>query len=80
MATLQTRIPDELKAQADALFNDMGITTTDAVRMFLTQSVNQGRLPFLPIGKTPNKNTLGALNEEGGTQYQSIKELSKLWK
>lgn len=76
MATLQTRISDELKVQADSLFNDMGISTTDAVRMFLTQSVNQGRLPFLPTGKTPNVKTIEALNEEGGNRYSNVDELS----
>lgn len=80
MATLQTRVNEDLKIQADALFKDMGLTTTDAIRMFLTQCVNQGGLPFQPRGKMPNKQTLEALNEQGGTSYKSVKELSELWK
>ena len=80
MTTLQTRISEDLKIQADALFKDMGLTTTDAVRMFLTQCINHGGLPFQPIGKNPNRQTLEALNEKNGTSYKSIEELSGLWK
>jgi len=80
MATLQTRLSEDLKAQADALFKDMGLTTTDAVRMFLTQCINQGGLPFQPKGKRPNNETLNALNEKSGTSYKSVEELSELWK
>ncbi len=80
MVTLQTRISDELKAQADNLFKDMGLSTTDAVRLFLTQCVNQGGLPFQPTGKQPNRYTLEALNEDGGKSYQSVEELAELWK
>ncbi|MCK5374315.1 MAG: type II toxin-antitoxin system RelB/DinJ family antitoxin [Alphaproteobacteria bacterium] len=80
MTTLQTRISEDLKIRADALFKDMGLTTTDAVRMFLTQCINQGGLPFQPTGKIPNRQTLEALNEKSGTSYKSIEELSGLWK
>lgn len=80
MATLQTRISEDLKIQADALFKDMGLTTTEAVRMFLTQCINHGGLPFQPTGKIPNRQTLEALNETGGTSYKSVEELSSLWK
>lgn len=80
MITLQTRINEDLKQQADSLFKGMGLTTTDAVRLFLTQSVNQGALPFRPVGKSPNTQTLEALNEQGGSSYSSVDELSTLWK
>ncbi len=80
MVTVQTRVSEELKIQAEALFKDMGLTTTDAVRMFLTQCINQGGLPFTPTGKRPNMQTLEALNEQDGNAYKSVEELSTLWK
>lgn len=80
MTVIQTRVDKDLKDRSDALFKDMGISTTEAIRLFLTQSVNQGRLPFQPVGKQPNLHTLKALSEEGGTTYKSVDELSKLWK
>ncbi len=65
--------------KADALFKDMGLTTTDAVRMFLTQCVNLGSLPFAAVEKT-NTQTLEALANRNEKAYNNIDELSKLWK
>jgi hypothetical protein len=50
------------------------------LRLFLTQSVNLGGLPFTPVGKKPNAETLSALNEGDGIAYNSADELSTLWK
>lgn len=45
-ANLQIRIPIALKHQADDLFRNLGLDTTTAVRIFLTQSVAQRKIPF----------------------------------
>ena len=50
------------------------------LRLFLTQSVNLGGLPFTPVGKKPNAETLSALNEEGGAVHKNVEVLSTLWK
>lgn len=80
MVTLQTRIDDDLKASADSLFKAMGTSTTDAVRMFLVQCVNQGGLPFRPSVKRPNAETLEALSEQDANAYSDVEALSDLWK
>ncbi len=80
MPTIQTRVNNDIKLKADALFKDMGLTTTDAVRMFLTQCVNLGGLPFTPVEKKPNAQTLEALADKNEKAYNNIDELSKLWK
>ena len=80
MLTIQTRVNDDLKVKADALFKDMGLTTTDAVRMFLTQCVNMGGLPFTPKGKVPNNETIAAINDSETKVYKNVDELSQLWK
>lgn len=80
MLTIQTRVNDEVKVQADLLFKQMGLTTTDAVRMFLMQCINSGGLPFTPTAKTPNAQTLAALKDENNTTYRNVEELSSLWK
>ncbi|HCR69627.1 MAG TPA: type II toxin-antitoxin system antitoxin, RelB/DinJ family, partial [Erysipelotrichaceae bacterium] len=36
MSTIQVRVDDDLKSKADALFKELGIDTTSAIRMFLT--------------------------------------------
>ena len=46
MALLQVRVDDELKKQASAIFNEIGIDISTAVRMFLKRSVQEGGLPF----------------------------------
>ena len=45
-ARVQVRIGPETKAQADALFEHLGLTTSDAIRMFIDMSLEKGALPF----------------------------------
>ena len=46
MATLQIRIDDMLKKQADALFSSLGLDTSTAIRIFLNMSIENAGLPF----------------------------------
>lgn len=46
MATLQIRIDDALKQQADSLFSSLGLDTTTAVRIFLNAAVEHEGIPF----------------------------------
>lgn len=46
MATLQIRIDDSLKKEADALFTSLGLDTTTAVRIFLNAAVENAGIPF----------------------------------
>ena len=46
MATIQIRIDDQLKSEAEAVFSAIGIDTTTAIRAFLKQSVLHRGLPF----------------------------------
>ncbi len=43
---LHVRIDRETKLQATKLFDDMGITVTDAITLFIQQSLTSGGLPF----------------------------------
>ena len=49
--TVQARVTPELKKQAETIFADMGMTTAEAIRIFLKQVVNSGGLPFQPTTK-----------------------------
>ena len=40
------RVDKELKDQADALFEDMGLSLNTACRMFLKRAVQEQRIPF----------------------------------
>lgn len=46
MALLQIRVDEELKNQANAIYNELGIDLSTAVRMFLKKSVLEGGIPF----------------------------------
>lgn len=56
MATslLQVRVEDSLKDQAAAIFENLGIDTSTAVRMFLKRAVMENGIPFrMTLPKTP---------------------------
>lgn len=40
------RMDEELKAQADELFNDLGLSLSSAITMFAKQAVREQRIPF----------------------------------
>ena len=46
MATIQVRIDDDMKTAADSLFNNLGLDTSTAVRMFLSAAIAKDGLPF----------------------------------
>ena len=45
--SFQMRINPEIKSQAEAIFAAYGLTLTDAVNIFIQQSLNTKGLPFL---------------------------------
>lgn len=46
-STFQMRINPEVKKQAESVFSTYGLTLTDAVNIFIQQSLNEQGLPFL---------------------------------
>lgn len=46
-SSFQMRINPEVKAQAESIFATYGLTLTDAVNIFIQQSLNTKGLPFL---------------------------------
>ena len=47
-ALVQTRIDSAVKERAAIVLERLGITVSDAVRMLLTRTANEGALPFTP--------------------------------
>ena len=45
-ALVQTRIDPAVKERAAAVLGELGITLSDAVRILLTRTANEGALPF----------------------------------
>lgn len=58
---VHVRIDEHLKAQATKTLADMGLSVSDAVRVFLTRVVAEQQLPFAL--KTPNAETRAAMTE-----------------
>ena len=46
MAVLQVRVDDELKSQANAVFEQMGLDLSTAVRVFLKRAIAVKGFPF----------------------------------
>ena len=45
-ASINIRVDQEIKKKAESLYNSFGITISDAINIFLHQSINHGGLPF----------------------------------
>lgn len=63
MATI--RIDDDLKKEADEMFDEVGMNTAVAVKIFLTRFVKTGKFPFEieTLDYQPNKETQEAFKE-----------------
>lgn len=53
----------ELKAQADALFAELGMNLSTAFNIFVRQSLREGGIPFEIKLDRPNQQTAAALHE-----------------
>ena len=81
--TVQARISPELKLEAEAILSEIGLSTADAIRVFLQQIVNTGDLPFQPTARRPNAETLEAMAElenGGGQTFNTTDELFADWR
>ncbi len=58
---LHVRVDEKIKAEAAETLEAMGLTVSDAVRVFLTRVVAEKRIPFEI--KVPNAETRAAMNE-----------------
>jgi len=56
-AILYLRIDPQLKAQAEILFDDLGLSTSSACTLFIKQAVRQGKIPFEIAADTQNSRT-----------------------
>jgi DNA-damage-inducible protein J len=56
-ALVQTRIDPAVKVRAAAVLGELGITVSDAVRILLTRTANEGALPFSLAQNSAEHNT-----------------------
>ena len=74
---IHARIDPKLKKSTDRIFREIGISTTEAIRLFLKQVELHRGLPF-PVS-IPNEETIAAMMETNNPaalkRYRSFREL-----
>ncbi|WP_122642482.1 type II toxin-antitoxin system RelB/DinJ family antitoxin [Luxibacter massiliensis] len=60
---ISIRMDSDLKAQADALFAELGMNLSTAFNVFVRQSIREGGIPFEIRMEQPNKETIAAMLE-----------------
>ncbi|MDF2565557.1 MAG: addiction module antitoxin, RelB/DinJ family [Massilibacillus sp.] len=61
--TITIRIDENLKKQAEKLFDEMGMNMTTAYTIFTKAVVMQGKIPFEITANIPNAKTIEAMQE-----------------
>lgn len=74
VTNLNIKIDRELKAEADRLFNEMGMNLTTAVNVFVRQAVLQRAIPFKIYRDTPGTRTTVSI-EQRQAAMQEIRDL-----
>ncbi|MBR3721187.1 MAG: type II toxin-antitoxin system RelB/DinJ family antitoxin [Selenomonadaceae bacterium] len=62
-ANINLRIEPSVKAQADAVFSNLGISITDAINIFIHASIMEGGFPFQLKQPRYNRETEAAMQE-----------------
>ncbi len=75
-STVNTRINPALKNKAEAIFNKIGLSSAEAVRLFYTQVCLHKGLPFEI--KIPNKTTERAMQEADLGKTKKAKSIKAL--
>lgn len=76
-STVRARVEPELKKDAELIFEELGLNTSDAIRIFFKQVKLHRGLPF--DVKIPNETTTKALSDADSrknlTEFESPEEL-----
>jgi len=80
-AAVHSRIQPEIKEQAEGILKRLGLSPTEAIRMFYTQIALRNGLPF--DVSIPNTATIKALEDSRNgrnlEEFGSTKELFESW-
>ena len=73
MPTIQFRTDEATKVECSALFNQLGLTMSDAINLFLRQTLLHNGLPFEIKIPRYNSVTLDALKDMEQSKAQDIR-------
>jgi DNA-damage-inducible protein J len=68
---IRLRVSEDIKIEAEQIFKQMGMTMSEAMRIFLNQCINTGGLPFKPHIKLPNKETLESFKQAENGEFET---------
>lgn len=60
---LSIRVDKNVKTQAEAVLNELGINITSAINIFLRQVIRERQIPFMISLNKPNQETISAMIE-----------------
>ena len=81
MPTIQIRTDETTKEQSSQIFHHLGITMSDAINMFLRQSILHGGLPFelkIPKYNSTTLDTLADMEQSKGKGIRGKKTTATL--
>ena len=73
---VRARIDGQIKEEAAAVLDAMGLTVSDAFRMLLTRIARERALPFEPL--VPNEETIQAMQEARAGRVRTAKSTDDL--
>ena len=80
-AVVHARIEPQTKRKAEKVLHKLGITPTEAIRIFYNQISLRGGLPFAV--EIPNERTVATLEKsrrgEGIQDFESLDEMFESW-
>jgi DNA-damage-inducible protein J len=79
---VQSRVSPELKEEAEKILAGLGMTTAEAIRLFLQQTVNSCKFPFVPELRQPKtefKQAIKELDEDQAEHFDDFDSFLSSW-
>ncbi len=77
---IRSRIDEHVKIEATALLESIGLTMSEAIRLFLYQTVAEKRIPFsINIPNASTRMVLEEANRGKNLEATSLEQLAKDW-
>lgn len=77
VATINVRIEPALKHQAEAILNQLQLSSADAIRLLYSQICLHQGLPFEV--KLPNEKTIKAIKELEAGRGKRVQSMKEIW-
>lgn len=72
---INVNVPKDVKEEATALFNNLGLNMSTAINIFLKKAINERGIPF-EVKQQPNSDLIEALKEVEAMENGTLKKKS----